>query len=695
MYSHHSEELKKNKTYSRSIQTSWYKKYPWISVCTTSYKIFCHVCRSAKYEGLLVFSKRQLNCFVEDGFSNWKNALAKLDEHGKCDMHREAVMKLAAKASSTHIGAQLNAQHSLDQKHHQYMLAKLLSSIRFLARQGLPLRGHHEGNSNLHRLLLLRAEDCSQLNSWVLQKEYTSPDIINEIIAIMGNTVLREILQLIRTSMWFSIIVDDVSRNEQMSLSIRWIDDNYQIYEEPIGLIQLPNTKAQTIYSVIKDLLIRCSLPLSQCRGQAFDGAGNMSGIKNGVQALIKKDENRALYVHCLAHNLNLCVQCVAKQCDLVRNAMDFIYELIQLIKFSPKRLALFNSIRDEVALGGETSPLLRSICPTRWTVRNGSINSVLQNYSNLITTLEEVRKGSDEYAAKGNGLLMRMESFDIFFGLKLAHLIFSASEQFSVNIQAKDISIQEATHGANLLVTHYQSLRTESKFDRFYDDVVELSTRLTDEPSLPRYRKRPKRVDEGAAPHCYQSPKERYRHIYFEVLELVKGEIERRFNQADFHIIQKLESLLLDVANGKPSLPDESLLNYLQNDVDKERLFSQVSDMIKNAFQHLPIKTVTNVRTIAEGMNQSDIYKKMLAEVDKMLKIYFTIPVTTATAERSFSTLRRLKTYLRSTMSQSRLNNLFILYVHTVKTDELDLKSIAREFVSVNHRRLNYFGKI
>ena len=81
---------------------------------------------------------------------------------------------------------------------------------------------------------------------------------------------------------------------------------------------------------------------------------------------------------------------------------MDFIYELIQLIKFSPKRLALFNSIRDEVALGGETSPLLRSICPTRWTVRNGSINSVLQNYSNLITTLEEVRKGSDEYAAKG-----------------------------------------------------------------------------------------------------------------------------------------------------------------------------------------------------------------------------------------------------------------------------------------------------
>ena len=141
---------------------------------------------------------------------------------------------------------------------------------------------------------------------------------------------------------------------------------------------------------------------------------------------------------------------------------------------------------------------------------------------------------------------------------------------------------------------------------------------RLTDEPTLPRYRKRPRRLDDGDAPHRYVSPKERYRHIYFEVLELVKGEIERRFNQADFLIVQKMESLLLDVANGKPSVPDESLSKYLGNDVDRDRLLLQlpmVADMIKNAFQNPPIKTVTSVRTIADGMNQSDIYKKCLVK--------------------------------------------------------------------------------
>ena len=85
-------------------------------------------------------------------------------------------------------------------------------------------------------------------------------------------------------------------------------------------------------------------------------------------------------------------------------------------------------------------------------------------------------------------------------------------------------LKILQATRGANVLVTHYQSLRAEPKLDRFYDDVSELSTGLTDEPSLPRYQQMPRRLDEGVVPHRYQSPKERYRHIYFEVLEFVEG---------------------------------------------------------------------------------------------------------------------------------------------------------------------------
>ena len=51
--------------------------------------------------------------------------------------------------------------------------------------------------------------------------------------------------------------------------------------------------------------------------------------------------------------------------------------------------------------------------------------------------------------------------------------------------------------------------------------------------------------------------------------------------------------------------------------------------------------------------------------ELLKVLKILFTMPVTSCEAERSFSTLKRLKTYLRSTMGEDRLNSLAVLNIH------------------------------
>ena len=109
--------------------------------------------------------------------------------------------------------------------------------------------------------------------------------------------------------------------------------------------------------------------------------------------------------------------------------------------------------------------------------------------------------------------------------------------------------------------VNYNKLLRDESKFCRFYDDILEQSLGLTEEPTVPRYRRRPRRLDGGGQPHIYQTPKDRYRHIYFEALDLAYGEVERRFNQADFHIIQKMESLLIKAANGEVLQPDKSLM--------------------------------------------------------------------------------------------------------------------------------------
>ena len=115
--------------------------------------------------------------------------------------------------------------------------------------------------------------------------------------------------------------------------------------------------------------------------------------------------------------------------------------------------------------------------------------------------------------------------------------------------------------------------------------------------------------------------------------------------------------------------------------------------DLIKAAFVN-SVKEVVNIRTIANAMLESHVYQRMLTEIDKLLVLYFTFPVTTSTAERSFSSLRRIKTYLRNTMNACRLNNLLLLHVHKSKTDTMDLNTITKKFISVNSRRVNYFGK-
>ena len=287
------------------------------------------------------------------------------------------------------------------------------------------------------------------------------------------------------------------------------------------------------------------------------------------------------------------------------------------------------------------------------------------------------------------------MENFDTYFGLKLSYLLFSVTEQLSINLQAKDITIQEAVSGAKLLVSHLKSLRTDAKYNAFYEEVIRTSQGVTSEPTLPRQRKLPRRLDDGANPHVYLTPKDRFRHKYFETLDLAVGEIERRFKQEDIGIIRSLELFLIENANDNSMSMPDNLETYLREaGFELERIKVQIV-MLPNVIKtsSTSIKRVTSVRTIINAMAESDIYKGMLPEIDKLLKLYLTFPVTTATVERSFSSLRRVKTYLRSTMTSCRLNNLFLLYIHQERTDAIDLYKIAKDFISVNNRRKKYFG--
>ena len=91
-------------------------------------------------------------------------------------------------------------------------------------------------------------------------------------------------------------------------------------------------------------------------------------------------------------------------------------------------------------------------LCPTRWAVRHTSIDSIICNYKLLQTAVEEIQQGHNDYAAIWLVDCCPAWKTLTLFLLKACYLLFLTCEQLSINLQAKDIAIQEAVRGAKLL---------------------------------------------------------------------------------------------------------------------------------------------------------------------------------------------------------------------------------------------------
>ena len=79
-------------------------------------------------------------------------------------------------------------------------------------------------------------------------------------------------------------------------------------------MVQVPSTAASALSTTIKNVSICSILPLSNCRGQAYDSASNMMGHLRGVATLIENEHPSAFRVPCFAHCLNFCSQDAAVQ---------------------------------------------------------------------------------------------------------------------------------------------------------------------------------------------------------------------------------------------------------------------------------------------------------------------------------------------------------------------------------------------
>ena len=120
-----------------------------------------------------------------------------------------------------------------------------------------------------------------------------------------------------------------------MSLVIRYADQDGSIREDFLKFIYLESgTAGSTIAERIKKELQELGLDMNNCRGLAYDGAGNMAGRYNGAAALIRFEFPLAIYTHCASHRLNLCIAgackipMIRKMFGIVKAVQDFLIGL-------------------------------------------------------------------------------------------------------------------------------------------------------------------------------------------------------------------------------------------------------------------------------------------------------------------------------------------------------------------------------
>ena len=201
------------------------------------------------------------------------------------------------------------------------------------------------------------------------------------------------------------------------------------------------------------------------------------------------------------------------------------------------------------------------------------------------------------------------------------------------------------------------------------------------EKPTLPRRRKVPRCLDDGSAASFHVTVEEHYRVAYFEALDLSVLCIEDHFNQPGYKTYCKVQTLLLKAAASEPYENElQFVLSFYGTDFDVLLLPTHLQILSQN-FQADCEITLSSIFTFFRSCSPAQL--ELMFEVSKLVKLLLVMPATNAGSERAFSALRRVKTYLRSTMCQQRLNHLMILHIHKDHTDGLNLVDVANDFIA------------
>lgn len=473
--------------------------------------------------------------------------------------------------------------------------------------------------------------------------QYTSPRIQNEIINLCGGAIKDMIVKDIKEADAYSVLADescDISGKEQLSIGVRFFDEKKGLVrEEFLGFIELEAMDARTIANCIDDFLENCEFDPINCVGQGYDGCSTMAGKDNGVAKKLQEKYPLALYFHCASHRLNLVVN------DL--NVVAQIRNTLGTVK------CIINFFRESIARRAYV-PNIPEFCDTRWSQRYKSTSIFKRNFEDIVEALELLSTEGNNSATKSNAFQLHCAATKPVFIICLSIIAkYSAMLEPIVNaLQGKSIDLFSCTSHIRTIVSNINEQRADA--DNLIKEILndarksaeDLGVQLTLPRAVQRQMQNSNNPTEFASNYWRDS-------TLIPYLDSLIASLEARFAESNS---PAFSLLCLHPANMLKE-PFENLKLKASNFVNFYKLQNLMNE-IELWYQHWAQKDFDDVHL--KDLELCDVVKEtgiFFPDVKRALVIAIAQPCTTCTIERSFSTLRRVKTWLRSTMVEDRLN--------------------------------------
>ncbi|PAA56516.1 hypothetical protein BOX15_Mlig007787g1 [Macrostomum lignano] len=652
-----------------------------------------------------------VDAFVGTPCTKFDVITTKLKKHLQCDYHRsDSVIKADALLSGTNVGHMLDVSRAKLVKENRERLKHVIEPIEFLARCGLAFRGHRDfgpikvhpdgtidyDKGNFVALLQLLAKHDPILREHICtgpsNAKYTSSESQNEIIQALSDVITQDLVKKINKAGYFALLADettDSSHKEQMSICVRYLDisdGSVAIHEEFICFVHVEDLTGIGLATKLLETLDSLHIT-AQLVAQGYDGASAMSGKFNGVQAVIREQLGKklAIYVHCAAHNLNLSLQDACKL-DSVRAAITAVNTVTVFIRSSPQRTALLEKKIKELVPESSVHQLLQH-CKTRWVEKQEAFIRFNLLFPAIIETLEEISTWGGEAGSNArNNLKLLLDSEYVIAG-HIIDAVLTITKPLSEKLQCVDLDLVDCVNEIKAVIDVLRDLRSDDGHVR-YNKIFDSAEKALGEP-LQKPRTSARCRQKHRANPDVSTARDYFRiAMYNPFLDGIIATLEERFSshaQLAFQMARLLPQSVVDESFDSVKKSIEIYIGQLRglsfvDDIEAEFL------LWKKRWQNVDQKD--RPRSVLETLANSAVSLQSFPNIRLLLQVLATIPVTTATAERSFSQLRPLKSYLRSTMGQERLTGLAQLLIH--KDMKLDIDKVIDQFVQNGSRRID-----